>query len=107
MEETTEEPVGLVERVCAIDIGKAELVACVRMPHPSKPGRRAQEVREYATMTSSLLGLADWLRQVHGQRAGGLGADVHGPGQSVGEEERGGQRADRPEQCRAHRRAPA
>jgi transposase len=63
MEEITEEPVGLVERVCAIDIGKAELVACVRVPHPSRPGRRAQEVREYATMTSSLLRLADWLHR--------------------------------------------
>jgi transposase len=63
MEEITEEPVGLVERVCAIDIGKAELVACVRVPHASRPGRRAQEVREYATMTSSLLRLADWLHR--------------------------------------------
>jgi transposase len=65
MEETTEEPVGLVERVCAIDIGKAGLVACVRVPHESKPGRRVQEVREYATTTPALLGLADWL---HDQR---------------------------------------
>src|SRR5947208_16637838 len=61
MEESTEEPVGLVERVCAIDIGKAGLVVCVRIPHESKPGRRVQEVREYATTTPVLLGLADWL----------------------------------------------
>jgi transposase len=65
MEESTEEPVGLVERVCAIDIGKAGLVVCVRVPHESKPGRRVQEVREYATTTPALLGLADWL---HDQR---------------------------------------
>ncbi len=65
MEESTEEPVGLVERVCAIDIGKAGLVVCVRIPHESKPGRRVQEVREYATTTPALLGLADWL---HDQR---------------------------------------
>ena len=64
-EESTEEPVGLVERVCAIDIGKAGLVVCVRIPHGSKPGRRVQEVREYATTTPALLGLADWL---HDQR---------------------------------------
>ena len=35
----------LVERVAGLDVGKAELVACVRVPHPSKPGRRMQEVR--------------------------------------------------------------
>ncbi len=63
MEESTEEPVGLVERVCAIDIGKAGLVVCVRVPHDSKPGRRMQEVREYAATTPALLGLADWLHR--------------------------------------------
>jgi transposase len=52
----------LVERVCAIDIGKTALVACVRVPHETLPGRRAQEVREQATTTGSVLGLADWLR---------------------------------------------
>ena len=63
MEEPTEEPVGLVERVCAIDIGKAGLVVCVRVPRESKPGRRVQEVREYTTMTPALLRLADWLHE--------------------------------------------
>jgi transposase len=63
MEESTEEPVGLVERVCAIDIGKAGLVVCMRVSHESKPGRRMQEVREYATTTPALLGLADWLHR--------------------------------------------
>jgi transposase len=62
VEEITEEPVGVVARVCAIDIGKAGLVACVRVPHPSRPDRRVQEVREYATVTPALLALADWLR---------------------------------------------
>jgi hypothetical protein len=62
MEEITEEPVQVVARVCAIDIGKAGLVACVRVPHPSRPDRRVQEVREYATVTPALLALADWLR---------------------------------------------
>jgi hypothetical protein len=65
MEESTDEPVGLVERACAIDIGKAGLVVCVRVPHESKPGRRVQEVREYATTTPALLGLADWLHDQH------------------------------------------
>jgi transposase len=62
MQEITEEPMELVERVCAIDIGKATLMTCVRAPHETRPGRRAQEVREYRTTTSALLGLADWLR---------------------------------------------
>lgn len=52
----------LVERVCAIDIGKTALVACVRVPHETRPGRRAQEVRELGTTRRELLGLADWLR---------------------------------------------
>jgi transposase len=62
MEEISEEPVQVVARVCAIDIGKAGLVACVRVPHTSRPDRRVQEVREYATVTPALLALADWLR---------------------------------------------
>jgi len=62
VENVVDEPVELVERVCAIDIGKGVLVACVRVPHDTLPGRRAQEVRELATTTPSLLGLADWLR---------------------------------------------
>ena len=57
--EDTEE---IIERVAALDIGKAELVACVRVPNPDKPGRRAQEIATYSTMTRSLLGLADRLR---------------------------------------------
>ena len=62
VEEITEEPVELVERVCALDLGKASLTACVRVPHESRPGRRMQEVREYSTVTPKLLELADWLR---------------------------------------------
>jgi transposase len=48
--------------VCAIDIGKAGLIVCVRTPHETSPGRQVQEVREYATVTPALLQLADWLR---------------------------------------------
>jgi transposase len=62
MEEITDEPVELVDRVCAIDLGKATLTACVRVPHETAPGRRVQEVREYSTVTPKLLELADWLR---------------------------------------------
>jgi transposase len=60
--EPTDEPVELVERVAALDLGKAALVACVRVPHEDRPGRRRQEIREYSTLSRSLLELADWLR---------------------------------------------
>lgn len=50
------------QRVAALDLGKAELTACVRLPHPDKPGRRVQEIRVCSTLTPALLGLADWLR---------------------------------------------
>jgi transposase len=49
----------IIERIAALDIGKAELVCCVRVPGPG--GRRLQEVRTFATMTRSLLAMADWL----------------------------------------------
>jgi transposase len=52
----------LVSRVAALDIAKASLVACVRVPHEARSGRRVQTVRECATLTPALLGLADWLR---------------------------------------------
>jgi transposase len=60
--EETQETEELIQRVAALDIGKAELVCCVRVPRPDTPGRRLQEVRTYATMTRSLLVLADRLR---------------------------------------------
>ena len=61
MEEITDEGPELVQRVAALDIGKATLVACVRVPHDDNPGRRRQEVRTFATTTAALLELRDWL----------------------------------------------
>jgi hypothetical protein len=61
MDEITVGPGALVERVAALDIGKASLVCCVRVPHEDKPGARRQEVRTYATVTPALLALWDWL----------------------------------------------
>ena len=61
MEDITEDAAELVARVAALDIGKASLVACVRVPHESRPGRRRQEVRTFAATTRSLLELQDWL----------------------------------------------
>ena len=43
MEEVDESEL-VVERVAALDLGKAGLEACVRVPHESKPGRRMQEL---------------------------------------------------------------
>ena len=63
--EETDEAVELVERVAALDIGKATLTCCIRIPHEANPARRRQEVTEYSTTTRSLLGLADRLRS-HG-----------------------------------------
>jgi transposase len=61
MEEVVEQEL-YVERIAALDLGKAVLEACVRLPHPSRAGRRVQEVRTYPTTTARLLELADWLR---------------------------------------------
>jgi transposase len=61
MDEITEEPGALVERVAALDIGKATLTVCIRVPDEGKPGARRQEVRTYATLTPALLELRDWL----------------------------------------------
>ena len=52
----------IIERVAALDIGKAELVCCVRVPDEGRPGRRLQEVTPHSTMTRSLLVMADRLR---------------------------------------------
>ena len=58
MQVETDEPEN-IERVAALDIGKAEVVCCARVPGPG--GRRMQEVRTVSTMTAALLALGDWL----------------------------------------------
>ncbi len=40
--EETDEAVDLVERVCALDIGKAALTVRIGVPHDDKPGHRRQ-----------------------------------------------------------------
>ena len=50
----------VVERCSGLDVGKDEVVACVRVPAPDGRARR-QEVRTYPTFTSGLEALADWL----------------------------------------------
>jgi len=54
----------IVQRVAALDIGKAELTCCVRVPGQGGSGRRLQEVRPYQTMTRSLLVLVDRLAEL-------------------------------------------
>lgn len=54
----------IIERVAALDIGKAELACCVRVPDESRAGRRLQEVETCSTMTRPLLGLADRLARL-------------------------------------------
>jgi transposase len=57
----TDEP-KIVERIAALDVGKAEVVCCVRVPGPA--AQRMQEVRTTSTMTAALLDLGDWLAEL-------------------------------------------
>ena len=58
---TTQDNEEIIERVAALDIGKAELMCCVRVPDEDHPGRRLQEVQPYPAMTRLVLRLADHL----------------------------------------------
>lgn len=61
MLEETQDDQEIIARVAALDIGKAELVCCVRLPGQGGSGRRVQEVTTYSTMTRSLQVMADRL----------------------------------------------
>src|SRR5262245_17665493 len=50
----------LVERCAGIDIGKADLKACVRVPG-GRRGTHREQVRTFKTTTAGLLELCDWL----------------------------------------------
>ncbi len=45
----------IIERIAALDVSKAEVVCCARVPGPGR--QRMQEVRTVSTMTAALLGL--------------------------------------------------
>lgn len=49
----------LIERCAGIDIGKDEVVACVRSPGPGGQGRHKQ-TRTFASFTGGLEAMADW-----------------------------------------------
>ena len=67
----TDEP-EIIERVAALDVAKAEVVCCARVPGPGR--QRMQEVRTVSTMTAALLGLG--VEQVAVKR-GAAGATLH------------------------------
>jgi transposase len=62
--EQTPEREGIIERIAALDIGKAELVCCVRVPGGPGKSRRVQEVKTYKTMTRSLLVMVERLSEL-------------------------------------------
>ena len=78
VEEVTDEPL-YRDRVCGIDIGKAQMVATIRVPSDSNPARRASETRSFGTAKREVLALADWLRELAGAR-GGDGGNAGYPG---------------------------
>ncbi|MGB9374919.1 MAG: IS110 family transposase [Jiangellales bacterium] len=51
----------IIERVAALDIGKAEVVCCVRLPDPGGGKRRVQEISTHSAMVPSLCELANRL----------------------------------------------
>ena len=53
----------IVERPAALDVHKAQVTACVRLPGEGR--ERRSEVREFSTMVGGLLVLRDWLK-AHG-----------------------------------------
>jgi transposase len=62
--EETHDSDQIIQRVAALDVGKAELTCCVRVPGQGGSSRRRQEVRTYQTMTRWLLVMVDRLREL-------------------------------------------
>ena len=50
----------LIERCAMLNVHKAQVTACVRVPDGD--GGRRQEIREFRTTTAGLITLADWLK---------------------------------------------
>jgi len=49
------------ERCAGIDISKADVKVCIRVPATGKHRRRRTEVRTFTAMTNDLLAMRDWL----------------------------------------------
>ena len=58
----------IIARVAALDIGKAELVCCVRVPAAAAGKKRLQEVSTHSTMTRAVTELANHLVELGVQR---------------------------------------
>ncbi|MGH3968352.1 MAG: IS110 family transposase [Mycobacterium sp.] len=58
----------IIPRVAALDIGKAEVVCCVRVPAAAEGKKRLQEVSTHSTMTRALTELANHLVELGVQR---------------------------------------
>jgi transposase len=58
----------IIARVAALDIGKAELVCCIRVPAAAGGHRRLQEVSTHSTMTRALIELANHLVELGVER---------------------------------------
>jgi hypothetical protein len=67
VEDVEDEPL-FAERVAGIDIGKAMVMATIRVP--GSGSRRRQETRQFGTTRRDLLALAAWLREWQVERAG-------------------------------------
>jgi hypothetical protein len=92
MEEVTDEPL-YRDRVCGIEIGKAGMVATIRVPSDKDPARRMAEARSFGTtkkevlvavalgsgLTRPVLALADWLRCLQVPAVGAGGDYWNGP----------------------------
>jgi transposase len=64
MLEQTQDEQEIIQRVAALDIGKATLTCCVRVPGEGAGSRRVQEVIDYSTMTRSLQLMVDRLLEL-------------------------------------------
>ena len=51
----------VLERVCAIDVGKASGKVCTRVPHPSRPGQRRTRVWDVEATTNAIVELGEYL----------------------------------------------
>jgi transposase len=58
----------IIARVAALDIGKAEVVCCVRIPAEAGQKKRLQEVSTHSTMTRALTELANHLVELGVER---------------------------------------
>jgi transposase len=76
MEEVADEPL-YRDRVCGIKIGKAGIVATIRVPSDKDPARRVAETRSFGTTKKEVL--ADWRGACRCPRWGAGGDCWNGP----------------------------